>query len=62
MVVSAQHEASEAGLQILRAGLRERMRQSPLMDAAGFARGIEQAYRSMWQKWCDQRLQRPESR
>ncbi len=35
-------------LQGLRAGLRDRMKQSPLMDAVEFARGIETAYRKMW--------------
>jgi len=36
----------------LRSTLRARMRGSPLMDAKAFARGIEDAYRSMWRKWC----------
>jgi predicted O-linked N-acetylglucosamine transferase (SPINDLY family) len=38
----------------LRSTLRERMEQSPLMDAPGFARDIESAYRDMWREWCDQ--------
>jgi predicted O-linked N-acetylglucosamine transferase (SPINDLY family) len=36
----------------LRSTLRQRMRQSPLMDAPGFARDIESAYRRMWHTWC----------
>ena len=36
----------------LRRTLRQRMMQSPLMDAPRFARGIEAAYRQMWQRWC----------
>ena len=39
-------------LEGLRATLRDRMRGSPLMDAPRFARGIEAAYRTMWQRWC----------
>ena len=36
----------------LRASLRDRMRNSPLMDAPRFARNIEAVYRMMWHKWC----------
>jgi predicted O-linked N-acetylglucosamine transferase (SPINDLY family) len=39
-------------LRELRAGLRERLRASPLMDAPRFARHIEQSYRRMWRTWC----------
>lgn len=39
-------------LAAMRAGLRERMRLSPLMDAQNFTRDLESAYRSMWRSWC----------
>jgi protein O-GlcNAc transferase len=35
----------------LRAGLRQRIEKSPLMDGARFARNIEAAYRRMWTDW-----------
>jgi protein O-GlcNAc transferase len=42
-----------ARLRRLRTGLRERTRASPLMDMARFTRHLEQAYRGMWETWCD---------
>ena len=36
----------------LRTSLRTRMEASPLMDAPRFARGVESAYRRIWQHWC----------
>jgi predicted O-linked N-acetylglucosamine transferase (SPINDLY family) len=37
----------------LRAGLRQRMRGSPLMDAPRFARDVEAAYRRLWVAWVN---------
>jgi predicted O-linked N-acetylglucosamine transferase (SPINDLY family) len=37
----------------LRSGLRARMKASPIMNAAAFARAIELIYRLQWTNWCD---------
>lgn len=37
----------------LRRELRARMGQSPLCDAGRFTRELEDAYRTMWQRWCE---------
>src|SRR5262245_1688585 len=39
-------------LAALRHSLRQRMKESALMDAPRFARNIEVAYREMWRQWC----------
>ena len=36
----------------LRQGMRDRMRESPLCDAIGFTRSLEDTYRSLWADWC----------
>ncbi len=40
-------------LAALRATLRPRMQNSPLLDAESLARQVEDAYRDMWRKWCE---------
>jgi predicted O-linked N-acetylglucosamine transferase (SPINDLY family) len=39
-------------LAALRAGLRPQFEASPLRDAPGLARWVEQAYRALWDEWC----------
>jgi len=41
-----------AGLTELRAGMRERLLLSRLMDGKGFVQGVESAYRVMWARFC----------
>ena len=36
----------------LHSTLRQRLQQSPLMDAPLLARSVEAAYRQMWRSWC----------
>jgi predicted O-linked N-acetylglucosamine transferase (SPINDLY family) len=36
----------------LRTTLREQLRASPMLDAVGFVRALENAYRVMWTDWC----------
>ena len=37
---------------VLRETLRDRLLTSPLLDAPGFTRNLEQAYRQIWRRWC----------
>jgi protein O-GlcNAc transferase len=39
----------------VRAGLRDRLRASSLLDGAALARKVEAAYRGIWRDWCTSR-------
>ncbi|MCM2565340.1 tetratricopeptide repeat protein [Janthinobacterium kumbetense] len=39
-------------LAVLRADLRNRMQESALADSRAIAHNMEQAFRTMWQRWC----------
>jgi predicted O-linked N-acetylglucosamine transferase (SPINDLY family) len=42
-----------SGLAALRAGLRDKLKSSSLMDQTLFAAGVDAAYRQMWRTWCE---------
>jgi predicted O-linked N-acetylglucosamine transferase (SPINDLY family) len=41
-----------AAIAELRKSLRQRMRESPIMDEPRFVSDVEDAYRQMWRTWC----------
>jgi predicted O-linked N-acetylglucosamine transferase (SPINDLY family) len=45
--------ANPARLHALRRSLRQRMAASSLCDGRGFARKMEDAYRTIWRRWCE---------
>ena len=50
----------DARLRSVRHNLRERVEKSPLMDQALSARDMADAYRGMWEIWCEQHMQKRE--
>ena len=50
--LAARKSSDPHGLASLRAGLRQRVGQSPLCDAPRFAHNLEAALRRMWRTWC----------
>ncbi|MGD0461130.1 MAG: hypothetical protein ABSB74_01450 [Tepidisphaeraceae bacterium] len=50
--IAGELAADRPRLSKLRSNLRERIQQSPQMNAADFARNVESAYRRMWLTWC----------
>jgi protein O-GlcNAc transferase len=52
LAIATQKARDVAALAELRAKLRERMRQSALMNGKQFAADVEAAYRGMWEDWA----------
>ncbi|MDR3401262.1 MAG: tetratricopeptide repeat protein [Chthoniobacter sp.] len=50
--IAVELAADRPRLRQLQATLRTRLQASPLTDAVSFARDVEAAYRTMWQRWC----------
>lgn len=46
--------ADQTRLQSLRSTLRDKIRQSPLMDSPRFAHEVEKHYRAIWRRWCEE--------
>src|SRR5438067_352328 len=45
--------AADEGLRSeLRGSLRQTLLRSPVCDGAAFTRGLEDAYRGLWRRWC----------
>jgi len=55
VVIALKLAGDLAQLAAQRGGLRDRVRNSPLADAAKFTRGVEEAFRTMWTEWCSER-------
>ncbi len=54
-IAIAQDKASNpAALFSLKQGLRKQLRQSPLFDNSGYTRALENGYRTLWQRYCEQ--------
>lgn len=49
--IAVELASDAARLARIREGMRERVARSPLTDAAGFTRRLEEAYRQMWRRW-----------
>jgi protein O-GlcNAc transferase len=55
IAIAAQLAGDLPRLEDLRRTMRQRMLQSPLMDASRFARSMESVYRQIWRRWCRDR-------
>jgi len=52
LTIASQLASNRSRLEALRAGLRDQLKSSPLLDGTRFAAGVDAAYRQMWRNWC----------
>jgi predicted O-linked N-acetylglucosamine transferase (SPINDLY family) len=50
--IASELAADRPRLDALRAGLRSKLKSSPLVDGRRFAADVEAAYRQIWRNWC----------
>lgn len=53
--IAVELAGNHARLAEMRAGMRQRLQVSPLMDGKQYAADIETAFRTIWRTWCSQR-------
>jgi predicted O-linked N-acetylglucosamine transferase (SPINDLY family) len=53
LAIALDWSANLERLAALRATLRSRMQNSPLMDAPAFTRALQTAFRQIWHQWCN---------
>jgi predicted O-linked N-acetylglucosamine transferase (SPINDLY family) len=51
--IASELATDRSRLNDLRAGLRNKLKSSPLVDARRFAADVEAAYGGMWRNWCE---------
>ena len=52
VAIAARFAADLPALANIRAGMRDRINSSPLVDGARYTRNLEVAYRAVWRDWC----------
>ena len=52
VAIAARFAADLPALANIRAGMRDRINSSPLVDGARYTRNLEAAYRAVWRDWC----------
>ncbi|MBN1578334.1 MAG: tetratricopeptide repeat protein [Chitinispirillaceae bacterium] len=53
IAIAAQQAALPAKLAAMRTGLRQQLLASPLCEGASYMKNLEEKYRAIWQKWCE---------